>query len=270
MLKPLSILPSACRTPFAVFGAVLLAVVFVGCSSSKSGVLDDASLPTAFPNHRADHVRMFVDGRRDTVTAFKARASVTVTSPRRNARFGSSIDYRRADSLHLNIRATLGIEAARALVTPDSFFVYDRIKRRLYFGDIERADSMLPLPVSGPDVFYAMLGLSFTADDDWRMRADSAHYYFESPDRRMAITVDPRYWRVSHFIQYDADGEIVEERTYSDFDDIDGVVLARRVVLSRPQDATHASIYYTQMELNPTSLDLSLSVSDRTRRIRVK
>jgi hypothetical protein len=40
--------------------------------------------------------------------------------------------------------------------------------------------------------------------------------------------------------------------------------------MSRPQDDTHASIYYTRMELNPTSLDLSLSVSDRTRRIPVR
>lgn len=244
-----------------------LLFAIAGCTTSRDVV--DGKLPPAFPNHSSDEVRMLVDGRRDSIASFKARANVSVTSPQRNARFGSTIDYRKGDSLHFNIRAMLGIQAARALVTPDSFFVYDRIKRRLYYGDIEKADSMLPIPVSSPDAFYSMLGLSFSPEENWRMRADSASYSFVSPDERIEVSVDPRYWRVTHFIEVDGDGRIVEERTYGEFDDIEGVILPRRFVLERPQEKTTASVYYTDIELNPSSLDLAFSVSENVRRVPV-
>jgi len=227
-------------------------------------------MPGVFPNHSVSQVRDFVIGKSDTLSSFKARASVSVRSPEQSARFGSHIDYRRADSLYLNVRASLGIEAARALVTPDSFFVYDRIKRKLYFGDIEKADAVLPLPISGSGVFEMLLGIEFRPEQDWSMTADSAHYLFRSRDNRTVVSVDPRFWRVSSYVRLDPNGAVEEERTYSDFSDFDGVVLPRRLVLSRPPQDTFASIYYNTLELNPPCLDLKLSVSDRAEKVYVR
>ena len=215
-------------------------------------------------------VRGLVMGGSDTLSSFRARASVSVRSPEQSARFGSHIDYRRADSLYLNVRATLGIEAARALVTPDSFFVYDRIKRKLYFGDIKKADSVLPLPISGPGVFEMLLGIEFAPDGDWTMTADSAFYTFTSRDHRTEVVVDPRIWRVTRYLRTDSFGAVEEERAYSEFSDFDGIVLPRKVVLSRPIQDTFASIYYSRLELNPPSLDLKLSVSDRAEKVLVR
>jgi hypothetical protein len=71
-------------------------------------------------------------------------------------------------------------------------------------------------------------------------------------------------------LQRDAAGAIEEERTYSEFGDFGGVVLPRKVVLSRPSEDTYASIYYTRLELNPPALDLKLSVSNRAEKVHVR
>lgn len=252
----------------AVFVSALLLIA--GCSGTKPAVLDDMNLPDAFPNHTEDQVRAFVSSGSDTLTAFKARASVSVKSPQQSARFGSSIDSRRRDSLYLNVRATLGIEAARALVTPDSFFVYDRIKRKLYMGDIQKAASVLPLPISDAGVFEMLLGIDMLPDRDWTLTADSSLYRFSSDDGLQEVLVDPRYWRVSRMIRRNSGGSIVEERSYSEFADFDGIVLPRRVELSKPEEDTYASIFYNKLELNPTSLNMKLSVSESAETVLVR
>ncbi len=245
-------------------------LLFAGCSGSKPDVLDVTDLPDTFPHHTEDQVRAFVSAGSDTLTAFKARASVSVKSPQQSARFGSSIDSRRRDSLYLNVRATLGIEAARALVTPDSFFVYDRIKRKLYMGDIQKAASVLPLPISDAGVFEMLLGIDMLPERDWNLTADSTLYRFSSDDGLQEVLVDPRYWRVSRMIKRDTGGTVVEERNYSEFADFDGIVLPRRVELSKPEEDTYASIFYNKLELNPASLNMKLSVSEGAETVLVR
>lgn len=247
-----------------------VAVLVAACGGSRPDDTAVRALPDAFPNHTVEQVQMFVTEHGDSLSSFKARASVSVKSPQQSASFGSSIDFRRADSLYLNVKAMLGIEAARALVTPDSFFVYDRIKRKLYYGDIDKAESVLPIPVAGAGIFELMLGLGFAPGSNWTMTADTSHYVFQSADRLTHVTVDPRYWRIARYVKRDAGGAVSEERSYSDFSDFDGVVLPRRVVLSRPAEDTYASIYYNRLELNPASLELELSVSDNAERVHVR
>lgn len=119
------------------------ALVLTGCSSSRTGKIDN-TLPDVFPGHSIAQVESYLNGAADTLLSFAAKANVSVNSPTQSLRFGSVIDHRKGDSLYMNVKVTLGIEAARALVTPDSFFVYDRLKKKLYFGDISRAGRFSP------------------------------------------------------------------------------------------------------------------------------
>lgn len=260
------------KLPFFATALIGCAALLSSCSGSRSATLPDIALPEAFPNHEFEQIRSMVAGRSDTVAAFSARASVSVRSPRQSGRFNSSIAFRRADSLYLNVRALLGIEAARALVTPDSFFVYDRIKRKLYVGDIRNASSSLPMPIplGGSGAFEAMLGLNLGAGGDWTVNADSATYILTSRDERVRVTVDPRYWRVSSYIRNDGNGGVIERRKYSEFHEVEGVILPRRVELAMPMEDTFASIYYGRLDLNPDELNLRLDVSDGTERVRMK
>ena len=249
--------------------AVVLPLLIGGCRTTRNVALPD--LPSAFPHHNVEQIETYVNSASDTLTGFAARASVSVSSPERNARFSSVIDHRRGDSLLLNVKVTLGIEAMRALITPDSFFVYNRLNKKLYYGDIARAGEFLPLPVDGDNLFGLLLGLP-QADPDgrWTLTADSSYYQLASRDETLRLTIDPRIWRVVHLQQFDDVGVLIEDRKYSDFAEFDGVLLPRRLVVSRPADTTMASMFYSSIDLNPPHHKLSLDYSDRIERVLIR
>lgn len=251
----------------------LVVVAVLGLSACRSSQPEEiqAELPSVFPGHSIEQIGLYVNGSADTLEAFVAKANVSINSPSQNLRFNTTIDHRKADSLFMNVKVTLGIEAARALVTPDSFFVLDRLKKKLYFGDISKASEVFPFPVGGSHLLETLLGLpTIDVDANWTLSADSAHYMLTSTSPDLNITIDPRLWRVTHYAEKDADGALIEERTYSDFATMDGVVLARRFVMSRPVDNTTVSMFYGNIDLNPDRLTFDLTYSDNTERVPVR
>ncbi len=227
----------------------------------------ERALPAGFPGHSVPRIASLLKQGADTLRAFAATAAFNVDSPERSGRFTAQMRQRRNDSLYLSISPGLGIEAARILVSPDSVYLYDRIKNRLIVGGLEEAGRMLALPVTAEHLFLNLLGL-ITPDDTqpWDLSADDAYYYLSSPDSSRFYTIDPRVWRVIRYAEHDASDALVDERLFEDFDEIDGVLLPRRITFRRPQDDSFATLYYRVIELNPTGLSFDLNVSASARR----
>lgn len=245
--------------------AALLAVA--GCASSRAVAPLDADLPEAFPNHSLTQIGAALASAGDTLSSFRARASLAVNAPDQSGSFSSDVRARRGDSLYLTISPGLGIEAVRALVTPDSVFVYDRLKNRVTYGAVAEAGDLLAFPLESDALFRNLLGL--VVPDRavaWNVEADSAHYVLRSPDGAEMYVVDPSIWRVVRYEQRDAAGALLEERTFSDFDRIDGTVVARRVVFRRPPRETTAALFYRDLDLNPDALAFPFRVSDSAER----
>ena len=176
---------------------------------------------------------------------------------------------RRNDSTYISISPGLGIEAARVLVTPDSFYFYDRLKNRLVFGSMANAEGVIPHPFATDDIFINLLGLSIPSPDvEWSVIADSAHYILTDPTALQTYIVDPALWRVIRYERHDPRGTLIEEYDFSEFDTFDGAVLPRRVVFRRPLEESHASIYYRSLEVNPESLTFDLGVRSSAQRVR--
>lgn len=243
-------------------------LLLTGCLGSRPRTPLPTALPDAFPYHTLAQIRDHLHLSPDTLTGFNARASMALSAPGNSGSFSARIQYRRDDSLYASFHVTFGVEAARALVTPDSFFFYDRIHKQLVYGPESASDAFLPGPFSTEDLFPNLLGLLVPdAATDWRISADSLRYYLHDPDGRRTFTIDPTLWRVLQYVERDAGGAIVEERTFSDFDTVQGLILPRRVIFRRPFDDTAASIYYRRLELNPVRQSFDLRVSDQAERI---
>jgi len=183
--------------------------------------------------------------------------------PSRSGSFSAQMLVHRQDSLYMSIRVTFGIEAARTLVTPDSFFVYDRINKQLVFGPISYAQGFLPPPLLFGSFFPNLLGLIGPDPGiDWQVEADSARYYLRDPARLRMYVVDPVLWRVIRYEEKDASGTIIEDRTYTEFETVDGVIIPRRLVFRRPPDNAFASIHYRELEFNPAKPSFHLRVGN--------
>lgn len=245
------------------------ACVVAGCSGPR---LADrpTDLPDAFPFHTAAQIQQYLQLEPDTLYGFSANARVSMRSPANSGSFSARVEHRRSDSLYMSIRVTLGIEAARTLVTPDSFFVYDRIHKQLIYGSLDYTAGLLPEPFASDDLFPSLLGLIVPeAEVPWRVEADSAFYYLHDPANERTYAVDPALWRVVRYEERTPSGMILEERVYSDFDLFHDLYLPRRVVYNRPLDDASASIYYRSLSLNPGEQAFDLRLGDNVERVPV-
>lgn len=248
--------------------ALASAALFASCSGPRAPLERD--LPSAFPHHSAVEIRYQLTEALDTLTGFRAKSNLMIRAPENSGSFSAELQERRGDSLYVSISPGLGIEAARALVTPDSFYFYDRLKNRLLYGALSEAEGLLPEPFTSGDIGGNLLGLPVPAPEvDWTVDADEEYYYLSNPAGHVRYVVDPAYWRVIQYEERNGSGQLVERRVFSEFDEFDGVVLPRRLVFERPMDGRTASIYYRSLTLNPRDLHFALKVRDSAARIRV-
>lgn len=249
---------------WAVFG--LAALVVAGCASTSRST--KTGLPSAFPGHSVQQIRQHIALSTDTLTAFAAKAQITVESPQESGRYSATIRQRRNDSLYVSVSPGFGIEAARMLVTPDSFFVYDRIHKQLAYGALADAQSQIPFLLTTQNIFENLLGFPIPEQrTTWQVEADDAHYYLHDPKTRRTFTIDPTIWRVVHYEQRTSSGELLEERVFSDYGKVEGVYVPGHIKVQRPQDDTFAALSYRELELNPGSLSFNLRVNDEVTRV---
>lgn len=201
------------------------------------------------------------------IDAYQAESALSVRSPVQSGSFSASIRHRKNDSLLISISPGFGIVAVRALVTPDSFYVHDRINKELAYGSIETMRRLLPLPVTSSALYAAMLGLLQPDSlENWQLTASREYYIIKDSQERVAYTIDPLLWRVLRYEERDAAGNLIEERTFSEFEAFDGVYLPRRLTFRRPGDDTAASLYYRKLTVNPPELSLDFNVNASVKR----
>lgn len=247
--------------------ALALALLLTGCSSGAE-TTRSRDLPVAFPNHSVQQMHQRIVVPTDTLLSYAATARLMLDAPQQSGRFTARVRQRRNDSLYMSISPGFGVEAARMLVTADSFFVYDRINQRLAFGSVQAAQQRMPLPITSEAVFENMMGiLAPDPSVSWQIEADEAYYYLTDPSGQRTYTIDPSIWRVVRYEERTPGGEVNEVREFADYDAFGGVMLPRRLTLRRPRDEASASLYYEDLALNPESLSFELRVGDNVQRV---
>ncbi|MFO8232091.1 MAG: DUF4292 domain-containing protein [Longimonas sp.] len=250
-----------------VIGIFAIAALLSACGSSAP-VVEEEGVPNAFPNHTPADIREAVHGSTDTLTAFEGEVRMDLNSPMQSGRFRATLRQRRSDTLWMNVRGPLGIDAARMMVTPDSFYVHNRIDEELAVGPVESAQQVLPVPVSSETLFQNLMGLLvLPTEGDWSLRHDDELYHLEDAEGRYTYSVDPSIWRVVRFVERDEQGTVVDERVFTDHTRVDGVLIPSRVVLRRPGDGIRALMTYRSITLTPESLSFPFDVPSDVQRV---
>lgn len=249
---------------FFIFVSIAL---LAGCSSSRSTTVP-VDEPAGYPNHSISQIERLLDQYPYELRSYEAEAALSLRSPIRSGSFSAEVRHNKDDSLLLAISPGLGIVVVRALVTSDSFFVHDRINKELTVGALRDLQRLLPLPVT-PDALYAsMLGLlQPDPATPWELSATNGYYQLKDQSGRTSFLIDPAFWRVVRYEERSATGDLVEERTFSDFESFEGIYLPRRLTFRRPGDETAASLYYRKLSINPTDMNIDFKVGSSVPRI---
>jgi Domain of unknown function (DUF4292) len=251
-------------TKMAVVGLV---IGLVGCAASRR--VPEVPPDEGFPHHRVDEILARLPTPDSLWGSFSGDMAIVYSMPGDRGTLNARISYRRADSVLIRFRAPLGIEVSRALVTQDSMFVFDRLKKTLYFGLREVADEMLPLGIWRSDVAASVFGYDDISDESWQVDADSSFYTLTSLDGLRSVVVDPGRWRIVASDRRDSAGMIVERRRFTDFEQIDGQYVPRRIVTSRLDNDVRASISIRRITPDPDDLSFDLGLRSDTQRIPV-
>lgn len=255
---------------FSLGAFLLLTFVATGCSGPRPAPSLDRRLPERYPNHSVAEILGLLMAP-DSIRAFSAKASLSLSTPQQSGRFSADVASRRGDSLFLSLSPGLGIEAARVLVTPDSFYVYDRIHKRLQYGALDRIAEVLPVPPDAEGVFLNLLGLDRPDPRvAWQLSADDGYYTLLAPGGTQRWVVDPAFWRPVRYQATAPDGTLLEERVFGEIDRFGALFLPRQVVFRQPEGETSAAIYYRTLTLNPRGLAFDLRVSDDAKRIPIE
>jgi hypothetical protein len=235
------------------WATALLAVVLLaaGCATSRDAVVTDLDMPALFPNHSEAQIVNAVRGSGERIQTFESRARMRFEGPEGKGAASVRFRQRRDDSLYASVRVTLGIEAARALLTPDSVFVHDIFRGKLLFGAVSDVDALVPTPTTFGELFPNLSGTLYPEPGvRWSVEADTMHYIMTDTAGLRRVRVDPRTWRVVELTLLSPEGEIEEKRTFSEFDEFDGYILPRRLDFIRPLDGTRMSIYHRTLHVN--------------------
>ncbi|MEM6647496.1 MAG: DUF4292 domain-containing protein [Bacteroidota bacterium] len=236
-------------------------VVAAGCRSTDL-VSDapDATLPEAFPNHAAAVIMQAVVAEAQQLVAFESQSRIKVERPGQRATLTARLRQSQ-DSLYGSLSGPFGIRVGKGLVTPDSFFVAYTFGGTFYTGPLDAVTRFVPVPPTSGDLFASLTGTVAPIDAaDWQISSDSAHYLLrgslETPSGpvRQLLRVDPALWRVVEAIDYGPAGEIIGVRTFSSFDQVDDLVIPRRVVLQAPSEEATVVIEHVKMTVNPPAL----------------
>lgn len=245
--------------PFPLFSLLFL-LLAAGCSGPLVREAPEADAPAGFPHHSAEEVLAHLAAGADTLLAFSSQSRLELEAPDRSVSASATLRQRAADTLWASLQGPLGIEGARVLLTPDSVKAHDKIRGRLYVGPLEAIAAYLPGPASTRDLFEALLGLLRPeATTAWALRAGPRYYHLTDAAGRRVYTIDPALWRVVRYTALGPGGATVEERTYSEFDLVGGVVVPRRVVLRSPAEGVTVRIEHRRLRLNPASLAFPFS-----------
>ncbi len=241
----------------------LLVLIGSGCASSSPGVDLDGELPSQFPNHTAEDILERLPPYPDELSRVFAESRIALSSPEESGRFSAKISYVHPESLFVRVTFPLGIEGARVLVAGDTAWVYDRIEKVIWTGSPERVAAVLPGAVAGTELVGMATGFEQPDPEvDWDVTTDSTLYLLTHPDETIRYTVDPANWRIVVVREQDYDGNVIEQRWYSDFAKVEETVLPRRMALSRPGEDLRISMALRRIEMNPENLTFDLDPDD--------
>lgn len=243
----------------------LLLVLLVGAGCSAGPLVLDApedATPTGYPGHSVGQILAAVEASVAPVQRVAADGDLALTSPEETQNATFSFRARLVDSLTVVVRGPLGVEGGRGLVTPDSFYVSDRINRQFLLGPVDAADRFVPGAGSSERIARAVLGLLVPEDDvEWALTAEDGRYRLlgRLPDGagNREYTVDPALWRVVRVRDFDVSGQRVALQEAEAFDTVEGVVLPRRVRLQG--GGTTIQLEHRRLVVNPTDLRLRFS-----------
>jgi hypothetical protein len=176
---------------FTLLAPIILSLVLLsGCKVRR--IVDRSPLLNISENALFD----FAQANSFDFRSLNAKLSVNVESEKQNASFKVNLRMQYDSVIWMSITPALGIEAARALVDPDSIKFIDKLKNQYYLGDFKVLDSLLAYSVGFEFLQDVLVGnpAKLEVGEKYTSSVDGLNYVLQSKTRRkLRNAVDLNY-----------------------------------------------------------------------------
>ena len=200
--------------------------------------------------------------------ALTAAGDLSIRSPLYTGGAAMRLKHRANDSMLVSLAVPgLGIEAARLLVTPDSFFLYNRLERSVTVG----TEDLLPAMFNVAEAMRRMLGLIRPdGKKAWELVETADGLVLRDADRREQWIIDPALGRVLSYERRLPSGRLAEGLYFAEFVPVDGELYPKRVTYRNPVQSTNGLIHFRSLEFADEVSSMALGAPDGVTRIVVE
>lgn len=249
-------------TRYAI-AAVLLASLLQACATPKPVAVDiDSSEATWTIESILQRLEL-----PEPPAAISAVADLSIQSPLYTGGSAVHLKHRINDSILVAFTVRgLGLEAARLLVTPDSFFLYNRLEQSVTVGSSR--DELVPAMFSPEDAMRRMLGLIKPDEQTpWALSETPDGIVLRDAEQQEQWIIDPSIGRVVSYERSLASGQLAEAIYFSDFAAVDSVLYPRRVVYRNPPQATNGLLQIRSITFSDDVASLALGAPPDAKRM---
>lgn len=239
----------------AFFSGLVVGIMFVsGCAPVRV---------TRLPVHVSDVSPVELVERNNKnllgLKTLKALTTLNLESTRSANQFSAQVAIRMPDSVYIKIEGVLGIDGVKASLNSTTFIVYNILNKQVITGrtSAEAIRKTLDYDVSFDEMVELLLGWPTLRRDELDRLTDfvaeSSQYVLTFRDEQgtRKVWVDPySAYAVTRIDQVDERGELVVQKEFTRFEEIDGVMLPRYVRIFRPAEKDLLSIYFDSRSLN--------------------
>lgn len=202
--------------------------------------------------------------------ALTATADLSIESPLYSGGATAHLKHRLGDSILVSFTVRgLGIEAARLLVTADSFFLYNRIEKELTVGT--STTDLLPDMFSPKDAMHRMLGLIKPDDQvDWEHVETGDGSVLHNSESGEQWIVDLSLGRVVSYERSLPSGQLAEALYFAEFEAVGSEQYPKRVTYRSPLMATSGLLQFRSVNFTEDIPEMTLVVPTDVKRIIVE
>ncbi|MFZ2897993.1 MAG: DUF4292 domain-containing protein [Saprospiraceae bacterium] len=156
-------------------------------TASSCGIFRKTTAEGALPERNAKFLLKKMAQQQVSADWFSSRAKISYEDDELAVSASANIRMRKDSVIWANIKK-LNIEAGRALIRPDSFFVIDRINRQYTRQPVSDIANMLQLPASFELLQTILLGNPFFFTTDLQVAIEGPNYSLSGEDNRFSTT----------------------------------------------------------------------------------
>jgi hypothetical protein len=246
----------------------LFFVLFLGGCAAHN------SIRTGFRPVSFDEVSQSVMVNHDRIHTLKGEGRISIETPELAQTASFTLLIRKPDSLLISLGGPFGIKVGAALLTKKEFFFYNSLQNTLTTGTTneENIQRIFHINLNFDGILNLFSGGVFSAadlhtPDEQRIENDLLLYIYSSGDEKRYYWIDPSTLLIRKIQDFDRSGTVAFEQNFRDFEAAGNTAVPRSIQIIQPIQRHRISLSYSEVELNTTAMECTLTVPENAERI---